>query len=207
MSRLHLNLGCGNHLLPGFVNVDRIEAPGVDQVHDLDTPWPWADGSVDRVEAKDVFEHVADPILFMTEAWRVLCDGGTLFIRTPHYQHRDAFTDPTHKRFPTEHTFDYWITGTTLFKLHYPFYGAAAFHRDAMQMDGGSMLIFLSKIGEERNATYRSEIDRDRGDAPVLQFRSRDHRGLAAGDGGHVRADRVRAVAGAVLAAGPDGGW
>lgn len=207
MSLLHLNLGCGNHIIKGFVNVDRVAAPFVDQVHDLDTPWPWADQSADRIEAKDVFEHVADPLLFMTEAWRVLCPGGTLFIRTPHWQHRDAYTDPTHRRFPTEHTFDFWIVGTPLFKLHYPFYGAVAFHREAMEMDGGSMLIFLTKIGEQDNAANRSAVDEQRGDAMVLQLQSRDHQRLADGDAVQDGTGRYRAGAGALLATVSEGGW
>ena len=185
MSRLHLNVGCGSRLLKGFVNVDRVAAPGVDLVHDLDEPWPWEDGAADRVEAKDVFEHVADPVLFMTEAWRVLCPFGTLYIRTPHWQHPDAYTDPTHKRFPTEHTFDYWIEGTLLHRLHNAFYGAVTFTREAMEMDGGSMNIILAKAeGKLTRATDRDPLDQRRNLAPAGQLGPAHHHALADRDPG-----------------------
>lgn len=142
---IKLNLGCGSLTLSGFVNVDLAPGPGVDQVHDLDQPWPWPDQSVEMIEAKDVFEHVEDAILFMTESWRVLTMRGTLRIRTPHWRNRDAFTDPTHKRFPTEHTFDFWIPGTTLFDLHNRAYGGVSFERMSGRMDGGSMEFILAK--------------------------------------------------------------
>lgn len=110
-----LNLGCGGRLLDGAVNVDRVALPGVDVVWDLDVhPWPWPDGSVDRVAANHIFEHVDDPVGFVGEAWRVLEPGGQLGVEVPHWRHPDAFTDPTHRRFCTPQTFDYWCRGTVL---------------------------------------------------------------------------------------------
>lgn len=112
---LVLNLGCGKDIRPDAVNVDYRPLPGVDVVHDLDQPWPWKDGSVAYVKASHVFEHVADPVLFMTEAWRVLTDaGGLLDIRVPYWQHVYAYTDPTHRRFCTHLTWEYWIPGSSL---------------------------------------------------------------------------------------------
>lgn len=111
-----LNLGCGRLILEDFVNVDVVELAGVDVVCDLDSaPWPWPDDSVGYIIASHVFEHVEHPVLFMTEAHRVLASGGAIDIRCPWYLHRNAYTDPTHRRYCTEETWDYWCEGTSLF--------------------------------------------------------------------------------------------
>jgi SAM-dependent methyltransferase len=108
-----LNLGAGYDILAGWVNSDLVALPGIDVVHDLDVaPWPWEDGSVNSIRSIDVFEHVDDPVVFMNECCRVLKTGGILHIRSPFWKHENAYIDPTHKRFCTERTFDYWIRGT-----------------------------------------------------------------------------------------------
>lgn len=111
---MRLNLGCGQGISDEFVNVDIVALPGVDVVADLDQDWPWKGGSVEYILASHVFEHIERPVHFMAEAWRVLEDGGVLDIRVPYWRHSNSFTDPTHKRFCTERTFDYWIPGTSL---------------------------------------------------------------------------------------------
>lgn len=149
---LRLNLGAGGYQPPGYVHVDRAAVPGINVVHDLDAaPWPWLDSSVDEIMAKDVFEHVDDPVTFMTECHRVLRTGGTLRMQTPHWRSEQAFTDPTHKRFPTEFTWDYWIPGTILYEASNAAYGGVAFERVRMQV-GASIVIELSKMwtGNER---------------------------------------------------------
>ncbi len=143
-----LNLGCGSEgRTSGVVNVDRVALPNVDIVHDLDvTPWPFESDAYDRIKAQDVFEHVDDPIGFMTECHRVLKPGGELLIKSPHFRHQDAFTDPTHRRFCTEHTWDYWINGTALFKLHNPAYGGVSYGLRSRQVAAGAIFILLHKI-------------------------------------------------------------
>jgi SAM-dependent methyltransferase len=123
---LTLNLGCGQKPLVGAVNVDAVAMPGVDVVHDLDVfPWPWPDDSVDEIVASHVFEHVADPIGFMSEVWRILRCRGGVRIDVPHYTSRNAFTDPTHRRYCTEETFDYWVRTSWLWDM-----GGVAYHRN-----------------------------------------------------------------------------
>ena len=145
---MRVNLGSGSRPMAGWLNVDRAAVPGVDYVHDLDVgPWPFArTAGVEQIAAVDLFEHVGDPILFMTECHRILAPDRMLFIQTPHYRSRDAFTDPTHRRFPTEHTFDYWIPGTTLYAEHNAAYGGVAFARLSMLV-GSNIQITLRKIG------------------------------------------------------------
>lgn len=120
-----LHLGAGQKPEPGRVNVDRVDMPGIDVVHDLDVhPWPWADGEVEEIHALHVYEHVEDPLGFIAECWRVLALGGLLHVEVPHYQSRNAFTDPTHRRYCTEDTFRYWVPGTWLAEM-----GGVAYHR------------------------------------------------------------------------------
>lgn len=144
---MRLNLGSGSQPMMGSVNVDLVALPEVDVVHDLDVaPWPWDGASVWEIVAQDVFEHVADPVRFMTESHRVLQTGGTLHIKSPHFRHQDAFTDPTHRRFCTPHTWDYWIKGTVLYERHNPAYGAVAFDLVQRQVYNGAIFIQLHKI-------------------------------------------------------------
>lgn len=148
---IKLNLGCGSFPIAGYVNVDIANVPGVDVVHDLDvSPWPWETGSVDRIDAKDVFEHVIDAITFVTECHRVLRPGGVLHVRTPHWRSQDAYTDPTHRRFPTEYSFDYWIRGTELFSRHNAAYGGVAFELVRRVIDrAGSLDFTLVKVVDD----------------------------------------------------------
>ena len=144
---MRLHLGCGAQIKPGWVNLDIAPAEGVDIVHDLDLgPWPFEDSTATQIEAWDVFEHVDNAILFMTECHRILRPFKYLHLHTPHYLSPDAYTDPTHKRFPTEHTFDFWVPGTLLYERHNAAYGAVAFEMADMHMDNGSMDITLRKI-------------------------------------------------------------
>lgn len=123
-----LHVGCGAWIFDHAVNLDRAPLPGVDVVHDLDVaPWPFLDGRFGEVSGLQVFEHVDDPVLFINEAHRVLRSGGVLFLTVPHWQSANAFTDPTHRRFCTERTFDYWIDGTDLHAQMGAAYGPATF--------------------------------------------------------------------------------
>jgi Methyltransferase domain len=146
---LRLNLGAGSRPMAGWVNVDRMPLPGIDEVWDLDrTPWPWWANSVQAITARDIFEHVADAVEFMVECHRVLVDGGRLWIRTPNIALSpvDAFTDPTHRRFPTWQTFDYWITGTRYYAEHNQAYGGVAYQLEDRRPDDGSMVVILTKF-------------------------------------------------------------
>jgi len=145
MAAVMLNVGCGRFPVAGAVNLDVVAGPSVDVVHDLDViPWPFADGTFDRVQGIQVFEHVADPVGFMCEAWRVLIPGGTLHLEVPHYTSRNSFTDPTHRRHCTEETFDYWCVGTPLNGSNGPVYGG-----DVCRF--GKVLV--AQVGEDLHAT------------------------------------------------------
>lgn len=106
-----LQLGCGDYPLDGAVNHDLTKhADHVDVTHDLNVlPWPWENNEFTRIVAIDVFEHLRIDIQeWLDECWRILTPGGKLELRVPYYAHENAFTDPTHRRFFTAKTFDYW---------------------------------------------------------------------------------------------------
>src|SRR6185437_110980 len=59
-----LDIGCGINKMSGWVGMDRIDADGVDVVHDfMDFPWPFEDNSVAEARAEHVIEHI--PMLCM----------------------------------------------------------------------------------------------------------------------------------------------
>lgn len=145
---MRLNLGCGSMILAGWVNVDRWQVPGVDEVMDLDAePWPWPAGSVSEIMAHDVFEHVADPLWFMSEAGRVLVSGGELHVKTTFWGAKSGYTDPTHKRWCTEETFDYWVPGTPLSERYGAQYNPTGqwFLKMGVEVSGDLLIVELRK--------------------------------------------------------------
>lgn len=148
---MKLNLGCGSQPLPGYVNVDLVEQAGVDVAYDLDEfPWPFDDDSVSDIRAFDVYEHVDKPLEFMAECWRVLQPNGVLFIHTSYWKNPCSYTDPTHKRFLTEESFDYWIPGTNYQSRYGAAYGRGCwFTKIDIHLDTpiGDLNVTLGKIG------------------------------------------------------------
>jgi SAM-dependent methyltransferase len=84
-------------------------------------PIPYPDASFDSVSAFDFLEHVprvlpaADGrstilpfIRLMNEIWRVLVPSGRFYAVTPAVPSLEAFSDPTHVNYLTEHTHDYF---------------------------------------------------------------------------------------------------
>jgi len=113
---ISLDIGCGPAKVNGFIGMDIRDLPGIDIVHDLNlTPWPIQDESVDLIVASHVIEHVNCVISFMSETYRMLKRNGMLIIRYPHYSQRHTFRDPTHKRFMTLESLDYFIIASELF--------------------------------------------------------------------------------------------
>jgi glycosyltransferase involved in cell wall biosynthesis len=134
---MRLNLGCCDSLLPGYVNVDLVEAPGV-TVADLSRPWPWPDSSVEHVRAWDVIEHLPDKIRTMNELWRVLAPGATAEIAVPTTDGPGAFQDPTHVSFWNRRSFLYYEHGSPYRERFARFYGISARFRTVSERVEGS---------------------------------------------------------------------
>lgn len=108
-SMRRLNVGCGQDIKPGYVNVDRFPLPGVDVVCDLSRETlPFTDNAFDEVYMSHVLEHLPNTITAMEEVHRVCKPNATVIVKVPHYKHSNAYKDPTHVRFFTEETFDYF---------------------------------------------------------------------------------------------------
>ena len=82
------------------MNADQVPAPGVDVVTDFDHDphFAFADSVVGYAEGSHVLEHLANPLPFMQELWRVTRRGGTVVFRCPYGSTDDADEDPTHVR-------------------------------------------------------------------------------------------------------------
>lgn len=148
---MKLNLGCCDAVLPGFVNVDIIAGPGVDQVADLSMPWPWADNSVEFVRAWDIIEHLPDKIKTMNEIYRVLAPGGRAEIAVPTTDGTGAFQDPTHVSFWNRRSFLYYEAGNPYRERFAASYGIRArfrtvWERTDQSMDGPRLTIILEAI-------------------------------------------------------------
>lgn len=91
------------------IHLDKVNLPDVEVVHDLNIfPYPFEDNTFDVVIATHVLEHLDDLVKVMKEIWRILKPGGVLKVTVPYFASHNAFTDPTHKRFFTYFTFDYF---------------------------------------------------------------------------------------------------
>ncbi|MBX9774634.1 MAG: hypothetical protein K2Y71_09485 [Xanthobacteraceae bacterium] len=104
---MRLNLGCGNHKVDGWLNVDKVPACNPDQIVDLEAlPWPWPADSVDEIVLSHVLEHLGaanDVYLgIFKELYRVSRNGMRITIIVPHPRHDHFLNDPTHVRPITE---------------------------------------------------------------------------------------------------------
>lgn len=101
---LRLNLGCGDKILPGFVNVDVVAAragKSPDVICDLHQLHPFQDNSVDEVMAIHVVEHfwrweIED---ILREWLRVLKPGGRMILECPNLLSacQELLADPVQK--------------------------------------------------------------------------------------------------------------
>jgi SAM-dependent methyltransferase len=121
---LKLNLGCGAVPIEGFLNVDNRPLPWVNQIVDLNKrPWPWPAGSVEKVVAIDVLEHLypagrvegqMNIVAVLGEIHRILKPGGELLARIPSTNSLGAFQDPTHVTYWNRNTWWYFAANSDL---------------------------------------------------------------------------------------------
>lgn len=80
---MKLHLGCGDIYLEGWVNIDA-ESPAADLQHDVTTPLPYPDGSVDFIYSEHMIEHltVDDGVRLLAECRRLLRQGGVVRMAT-----------------------------------------------------------------------------------------------------------------------------
>lgn len=105
---LVVDLGCGPNKVSGALGMDVRAIVGVNVVCDVEEPLPLRTNSVDVVWLRHVIEHIHNLIGLMEEVYRVSRPGGTVEVVVPYYTSRGAFRDPTHVRYITEDTFQYF---------------------------------------------------------------------------------------------------
>ena len=71
-------------------------------------PLPFADNSVDEVIADYLMEHIVNLVPLMEELYRVCEKDAKIVFKVPYFKSTAAFKDPTHVRFFTERTFEYF---------------------------------------------------------------------------------------------------
>jgi SAM-dependent methyltransferase len=110
--KLKLNFGCGEKTYEDYVNMDKVELPGVDVLWDLEkTPMPFETNSVDEIKCEHILEHVRNFMPMIEEMWRICKPGAMIYVWGPYFRYEAAYRDPTHERFFTEHSFDYFQDG------------------------------------------------------------------------------------------------
>lgn len=194
---LRLNLGCGRNILPGWVNVDCVELPGVDLVQDLNNmhrnngmgmaAWDvrFTENCVDQFLLSHTLEHIHNTLPLMQELYRIAKPDALCVIRTPYGSSDDAWEDPTHVR-------AYFIGSWGYFSQ--PYYWRADYqYRGDWQADSVELVVkkellklsaaddLLARVHRERNivvemiATLRAvkpirEPKRELQVAPKLKF-------------------------------------
>lgn len=103
-----VDLGCGPRKLLGAFGFDCQRLPGVDAVCNFDGSLPLQTSAVDIVYLSHIVEHIRDLVRFMEEIYRICRPGAEVRVVVPYYTSRGAFRDPTHVRYITEDTFQYF---------------------------------------------------------------------------------------------------
>lgn len=146
---LKLNLGCGDHIEEGYVNIDI--AAECDLQLDLEkAKLPFDNESVDRIYAGQVMEHINNFIPLMNECHRVLKktghlqgEAGKLIIEVPCYPAPECFSDPTHVRTFTQKSFEYFDKRSNLWKRHE--YGIEPWSMISQKLQGWNLVVELLK--------------------------------------------------------------
>lgn len=108
MQEVIVDLGCGSKKVSGAIGIDRMAHPGVNIICDFEQSLPLKSNSVDALHASHLLEHISSLIVLMEEIYRVCKPGAGVYITVPYFTSRGAFRDPTHVRYFTEETFQYF---------------------------------------------------------------------------------------------------
>ena len=143
---LELGSGLNPHRSPDaeIVHLDKLPLPDVEIICDVSRGIPLRSEAFDEVIASDVVEHVLDVFRLMEEIHRVMKMKARLKIRTTYWKSKNAYTDPSHFHFFTEHSFDYFDPNTQ-FGRKYSFYTKTKFKILDRYMDSQEQVFLFEK--------------------------------------------------------------
>ncbi len=150
-----LNVGSGDIVRPGYINIDIRALPSIDLVADV-VRLPFDDRSFLFVECQDVLEHV-DIVPAMRELHRIISPGGLLAIQAVHFSSRDYHVDPTHVRAYSNRTFEFFTRRGGSTRSYYFDFAFDHIVYSAIQFHGG--MLFWNPLIE--SLVNRSERTRD----------------------------------------------
>jgi SAM-dependent methyltransferase len=126
---MKLNLGCGNDYKKRYINCDITDRVKVDKIVNLEEPLKmFKDNSINKIICFHTLEHIKNFVELMKELNRICKNNCIIHIKVPFYSAWGQFNDPTHVRFFTPFTFDYFKKGNysheigvdnDLFKVEY----------------------------------------------------------------------------------------
>ncbi len=158
---IKLNIGSGDVVMPGFVNLDMRPLPNVDIVHDIEiSPWPLPDECVLTAVASHVLEHINPHkgifMNVMDEVWRVLKPDGQFAFVVPYAESHGFFQDPTHCNPINETTMHYFdpLSPTGL----YSFYKPKPWKIEFQAMDRQGVLDGQQRLARAREAREDHEV-------------------------------------------------
>ena len=108
---MKLHLGCGMDKKKGYLNCDISKMVKPDKVVDCEEPLQFYDNSMNEIILNHVLEHINNFVPLMHELHRISKNNSILKIKTPFYSAWGQFNDPTHVRFFTPFTFNYFKLG------------------------------------------------------------------------------------------------
>jgi ubiquinone/menaquinone biosynthesis C-methylase UbiE len=118
-----INVGCGTKTYADHINIDKLSLPGVDLVCDLEkAKLPFKKESINEIRCEHILEHIRNLVPLLEEFWRISKKNAIIKVSAPYYRYEGAYRDPTHVRFFTEHSFDYFQDNVT-----YSFYSKTRF--------------------------------------------------------------------------------
>ena len=111
-NNIKVNFGCGEKTHLDHINIDKTFLPNVDLIWDLEkTPLPFKTNSISEVKCEHILEHINNFVPLVEELWRICKPGAIIYVFAPYFRYEAAYRDPTHVRFFTEHSFDYFQKG------------------------------------------------------------------------------------------------
>ena len=138
-----IDIGCGAKKKDGRIGIDRVDAPQVDIVTDIERGLPFfPDQSVDEIHCRSVLEHIHNFDHLLREMMRVLKKDGKAYIFVPHFSNPYYYSDPTHVRHFGLYTLYYFVDYPLQLRRKVP-----NFYSDLRLQIISQRLIFRSKFG------------------------------------------------------------